>query len=74
MPKELVMAELTKYDVNSIKVDKRKFKTWSIVKITIVSQDTDKAPERMTINLHCRDQNGKNKIPTIKMGKVEIVE
>ena len=74
MPKELVMAELTKYDVNDIEIEKRKFKTWSLLKIKIVSQDIDKAPEKMTINLHCRDQKGNNKFPKIKMGKIEIVE
>ena len=66
--------EMTKFDVNDIKVDKRKFKNFSLVRIVVVSQDSDKAPEKMIINLHCRDQKGKNKIPKIQMGKIEIVE
>ena len=66
--------EVTKFDVNDIKVSKRKYSTFSVVTIKIVSQGNDKAPEELKLNLHCRDQNGKNKIPSIKMGKVEIVE
>ena len=66
--------DVTKFDVNDIKVSKRKYSTFSVVTIKIVSQGNDKAPEELKLNLHCRDPKGNNKIPKIQMGKIEIVE
>ena len=66
--------EMTKFDVNDIKVRKRKYSNFSVVNITIVSQGIDDAPETMKLSLHCRDPKGNNKFPKIKVGKIETVE
>ena len=68
MPKELVMAELTKHHVTEVKIRKRKHKTFKVVRITIVSQRKGKASEEIELTLHT-DQ----KFPSMKIGKIEHI-
>jgi len=63
--------ELTKHNVTDMKIRKRKYKTFSVTKITIVSQDYKGQTEEIELTLHSHERK---KFFPIKQEKIEIVE
>tara|TARA_R110001592_G_scaffold312023_1_gene587054 strand:+ start:87 stop:281 length:195 start_codon:yes stop_codon:yes gene_type:complete len=63
--------ELTKHNVTDMKIRRRKYRTFNVVKITIVSQDYKGHTDEIELTLHT---NNRGKFFPIKQEKIEIVE